>query len=202
MSESRYTPAYDNKIYQKFSKKTIQNKIKNKIALCQDLGIPYDKKVPLFCITYPLTDKNNLAILQEIMAGILEQPIQLAMTGIGTEKYQKYFTELGTKYPHKIIILPDNDENKRKIYAAGDGILVLSDTMECLRECKQAIQYGAVPITPPNDLVQDYNPNMESGNAFIYSKGNSWSLFATLIRALENYRFPFDWKNIQVEGME
>lgn len=202
MTESRYTPAYDNKIYQKFSKKTIQNKIKNKIALCQDLELPYDKKVPLFCITFPLTDKNNLALLQNIMSGVMEQPIQLILTGIGTEKYQKFFTDLSAEHPHQIIILPDNDENRHKIYAASDATLILSDTSECLRECKQAMQYGVTPVTPANELVEDYNPNLENGNAFVYTKGSPWSLFATIIRALENYRFPFDWKNIQANGME
>lgn len=199
---SRYTPAYDNKIYQKFSKKTIQNKIKNKIALYQDLEIPYEKNVPLFCITFPLTDKNRLDLVQEVIMGILEQPIQIILSGIGTEKYQKFFTELSAKNSRKIIILPDDDENKRKIYAASDGILISGETEECLKECRQAMQYGAIPISPSLDFLENYNPNLEKGNAFVYQKGSPWSFFAGIIRALENYRFPFDWRNIQVNGME
>ena len=34
------TPSYDNKIYQKYSKKTVQNKEKNKNAFCQDHDLP------------------------------------------------------------------------------------------------------------------------------------------------------------------
>lgn len=202
MSEALTTPAYDNKIYQKYSKKTIQNKLKNKIALCQDLEIPYEKKVPLFCITFPLTDKNDLGLLESAMPGILGQPVQLVLTGIGTEKYQRLFTELSNKNPQKIIILPNTEENKRRIYAGSDGMLMTGDTTECLKECKQAMQYGVVPIATPSELVQDYDPNLEKGNAFVYEKGSVWSFFAAMIRALENYRFPYDWRNIQVNGME
>src|SRR3989338_7843271 len=116
MIDSKLTPAYDNNIYQKYSKKTIQNKEKNKIAFLQDMDLPYNKKIPLFAITYPLTDKNNVSLLADIMNGLLEQAVQIAVNGIGTEKFQKFFTEIAEKPPKKIIILPDSAENKRKIY--------------------------------------------------------------------------------------
>ena len=104
------TPAYDNKIYQKYSKKMIQNKEKNKIAFCQDFGLSYDKKIPLICITYPLTEKNNISIIQDVMNGLIEQPVQIVLMGIGTPKYQQYFTELSEKNQKQIVIVPDNDE--------------------------------------------------------------------------------------------
>ncbi|MFH1012523.1 MAG: hypothetical protein V1760_02140, partial [Candidatus Peregrinibacteria bacterium] len=102
MADAKFSPAYDNKIYQKYSKKTIQNKEKNKIAFLQDLDLPYDKKIPLVAVTYPLTDKNNVAMIQDVMNGILEQSVQLVVSGIGTEKFQKYFTDLAEKYPKRV----------------------------------------------------------------------------------------------------
>jgi glycogen synthase len=202
MAYQTITPAYDNKIYQKYSKKMIQNKEKNKIAFCQDFGLPYDKKIPLLCITYPLTEKNNLEIVQDVMNGVLEQTIQIVVTGIGTEKYQKYLEELSEKNSKKIVIIPDSEENKRKIYAASDISLISGDSNECIKEAKNAMKYGTIPIIPEQDFVEDYDPVQEKGNAFAYKKGSPWSFFATLIRALENFRFPYDWKNIQVNAME
>ncbi|MBU0578086.1 hypothetical protein KJ742_04735 [Patescibacteria group bacterium] len=195
------TPAYDNKIYQKYSKKMIQNKEKNKIAFCQDFDLPYDKKIPLLCITYPLADNNNINIIQDVMNGILEQPVEIVLMGIGTEKYQKYFTDLSEKNPKQISIIPDNDENKRKVYAASNIILIPADSNECLKEAQNAMQYGVVPVISDQDFVSNYDPVQENGNAFVYSKGSPWSFFATLVRALENFRFPYDWKNIQVSAM-
>lgn len=195
------TPAYDNKIYQKYSKKMIQNKEKNKIAFCQDFELPYDKKIPLLCITYPLTDKNNINIIQDVMNGILEQPVQIVLMGIGTEKYQNYFTELAEKFPKQISIIPDDDENRRKVYAASNIALIPSESNECNKEAENAMNYGVVPVISNQDFVENYNPVQESGNAFVYSKGSPWSFFATLIRALENFKFPYDWKNISVNAM-
>lgn len=201
MALQTITPAYDNKIYQKYSKKMIQNKEKNKIAFCQDFGLPYDKKIPLVCITYPLTEKNNLDILQDVLNGILEQAVEIVITGIGTKKYQDYFTELAEKNPHKLTIVADTEDNRRKIYAASDMILVTGESKECSDEVKKVMNYGVVPVAPEMEGLEDYSPTQERGNAFVYKKASPWSFFATFIRAYENFRFPYDWKNIQVAAM-
>ena len=195
------TPAYDNKIYQKYSKNSLQGKEKNKISFCQDFGLKYDKKVPLLCLTFPLTEKNNLTMLQDVIGGLLEQEVTVALTGIGTEKFQDFFEKIAKDNPKKIAIVSDNDDNKRKLYAASDIYLCTCTGKECLEEMEAALSYGVVPISPPCDLVSDYDGAKESGNAFTYNEGSAWSFFASLIRALENFKFPYDWKTIQVNCM-
>lgn len=202
MPDSKLTPAYDNKIYQKYSRKTAQNKEKNKIAFLQDHGLPYDKRIPVVCVTCPLTDKNNVGMIGDVMNGLLEQAVEIVVRGIGTEKFQKYFTELAEKNPKKVTIIPDTDENLRNIYAAADMVLIPADTEECVEELKNAMAYGVVPVAPPLRGTEDYDPIQEKGNAFVYNKGSAWSLFASFARALENFRFPYDWKNIQMSAME
>jgi len=196
------TPAYDNKIYQKYSKKTIQNKGKNKIAFCQDFGLVYEKRVPILCITFQLTEKNNLEMLQDVMIGILEQNVQVVLMGIGNKKYQEYFTDLSNQNPEKISIIDENEENKRKVYASADIFLMLSDNNECIEEAKNAMKYGVVAIAPETEFTENYDAIQEKGNAFTYKKGSSWSFFATIIKSIENFKFPYDWKNIQIGAME
>lgn len=201
MPQDKFNPASDNIIYQKFTKKTIENKRKNKEAFCEEADLPFDKKVPLICVTYPLSDINNVGMLQDIMNGILEQPVQLVATKIGTSKYQKFFTDLSNENPQKIILVDNNEEEKRKIYAASDIMIVCSDSEECINEAKKAMNYGIVTIILPTDFTEDYNPNLEKGNAFVYLKNSPWNLFATFIRAIETFRFPYDWKNIAANAM-
>ena len=196
-----FAPIHDNKIYQKYSKKNLQNKEKNKIAFCQDFGLEYDKKTALLCLTFPLIEENNINILIDVMGGILEQNVAMVLTGVGIKKYQAFFTELAHKYPEKIIILSDNEINKRKIYAATDIFLATSKDKECMLEMETAMNYGVIPIAPPNNLAQDYDLEKEQGNAFIYKEKSPWSFFAGLIRALESFKFPYDWKTIQVTAM-
>lgn len=198
---STLTPAYDNKIYQKYSKKMLQNKEKNKIAFCQDFGLNYNKKTPLLCLTFPLTEKNNLDMLEDVIQGILEQDVVLAVTGIGTKKYQNFFNELAKEDPKRVAIVSDNDGNKRKIYAASDIYLATATTEECKEEIEKAMNYGVIPICPENELVTNYDGAKEEGDAFVFDGKSPWSLFASLIRAMENFKFPYDWKAIQVSAM-
>ena len=197
------TPVKDNKIYQKYNKKTIQNKAKNKAAFCQEFGLKSDKKIPLLAITFPLTEENNVGLLKEVMPGVLEQGPALAITGIGTKKYQDFFTNIAKKHPQQIVILDDNDESKRKIYSAADIFLCPSKESACLDEAADAMNYGVVPIAPCEEgKLVNYNGIKEQGNAFVYNKKSAWSFFAALVRALENFNFPYDWRAIQVSAME
>lgn len=198
---STLTPAYDNKIYQKYSRKNLQNKEKNKIAFCQDFGLEYNKKTPLLCLTYPLTEKNNLDMLEDVIQGILEQDVVVAVTGIGTEKYQNLFNELAKEHSKRVVIVSDNDGNKRKIYSASDIFLATAATEECKEEIEKAMNYGVVPICPENELVTNYDGAKEEGDAFIYKEKSPWNFFAALIRAIENFKFPYDWKAIQQTAM-
>lgn len=190
-------PAHDSKIYQKYNKKSLQNKEKNKLSFCQDFGLNNRKKSLLICLTYPLTQESHIDTLVEIMEGVMELKINLVVTGIGTKKYQDFFSRLAQKYPQQVIIVENNEINKEKIYAASDIFLATSCEKDCLVEMEKAMAHGVVPVTPSNPLVVDYDGAKEEGNAFLYKEKNYWSLFAALVRALENYKFPYDWKTIQ-----
>ena len=196
------TPAYDNKIYQKFSKKTIQNKKENKILFCEEFELTYDKRTPILCITFELIEENNIQILQNIMDGILEQNIQLVLLGIGNKKYQEYFTKLMQKNSDKITVVENNEINKRKVYSGSDMFLMLNDNKECKEEATNAMRYGVVPIAIESEFTENYDAIKESGNSFIYKKESPWSLFATIIKSMENFKFPYDWKNIQTSAMD
>ena len=50
--------------------------------------------------------------------------------------------------------------------------------------------------------LKNYDPNQEQGDAFIFEKQNVWHAFGGIVRALETFRFPFDWRTIQRHGME
>jgi starch synthase len=60
---------------------------------------------------------------------------------------------------------------------------------------------GVIPISMNRPGIKDYNPNKETGNGFVYKKEDSWSIFAALVRAVETFKFPYDWKHIVRQGI-
>lgn len=56
------------------------------------------------------------------------------------------------------------------------------------------------PILPEKNhmktLLKEFNPMKNEGNSYFYTINNSWSIFYSIIRYLENYKFTFDNKNL------
>lgn len=73
-------------------------------------------------------------------------------------------------------------------------VILLNENFD---KVKEAWENGVVPITQKLDSsILDYNPNTESGNAFVFQNANQWEIYAAVVRALETYKFPYDWKFI------
>ena len=62
------------------------------------------------------------------------------------------------------------------------------------------LEKGVVPIIHKKNtlssLLKDFNPIKWEGNAFLYEENNKWSVYAALVKYLENYKFPYDNKNL------
>lgn len=59
---------------------------------------------------------------------------------------------------------------------------------------------GITPIIPSNNhlwnILKEFDPLTSEGNAYIYKENNQWSLYYSVIRYLENYKFPYDNRNL------
>ncbi|MDD3896709.1 MAG: hypothetical protein PHU04_02585 [Candidatus Peribacteraceae bacterium] len=195
------SPSYDNKIERKYSVKTLEHKAENKLALQKELGWPPEKRMPLICIPTGMTETLGGQLLKDVLPGILTLGMEIIILGKGEDEYGALFTKLTKEKGHRIAILKDDDTQCRKMYAAADMALFLTDPTE-LPERTNCMHYGVVPIAPRTQSLQNYNPVQESGNAFLYDAPTKWHCFGALVRALETFNFPFDWRTIQRHCME
>lgn len=194
------TPETDTTIAVKYSAKAPDKKLKNKIALQKELGWPSEPKRPMVCLPAGMSDQLGGDMLKEILPGLLSLPIEILILGKGENSYGALFTELAEKHRHRVHIVAPKSEEVSKMYAAADMAIFLTDPTS-LPELATAMQYGAVPITPECRPLENYDPVQESGNAFTYEPGNGWLAFASLVRAVETYKLPFDWRTILKQCM-
>lgn len=97
--------------------------------------------------------------------------------------------------PHSIFI-PYSRGNRKNLLFAADMALSFP-----FNDVEEMLLNGTIPISPSRSEVQDYDPNHETGNSFIYKKEDYWCVFAALVRALETFKFPYDWNNIVRQGL-
>lgn len=195
--------AYDNKIYAKFSKNTIEKKAENKLEFCNEFGLKCKRRQMLLGIVLELSAKNNAKVLEKILPGLASLDICLAVRGVGSKEFQKIIGEFAEKNSEKITIVADEEDGLRKILAASDACFFFHSGVENEVLMQAALSYASLPIAPKSaqHIIEDYNPNQESGNGFLFNTNDSWSAFASVVRTYENFRFPYDWKNIQKSAL-
>jgi len=115
---------------------------------------------------------------------------------ITDETYKMHIKPLIDGLSHlDVEVIGEDYRDINKVISDSDVVVLLNADEKML---KLAWSQGVVPVTQafsPN--IKDYNPNTESGNAFIYQNIDKWEIFAAIVRALETYKFPYDWKFIK-----
>lgn len=60
--------------------------------------------------------------------------------------------------------------------------------------------FWVVPIISAENIIapelEEFNPMSTSGNSFIFAHNTQWDMFYALVKYLENYKFPYDNKNL------
>lgn len=195
------SPAYDNKIARKYSARTIEHKLENKLALQDAVGWIEEPKSPVICIPTGMNDDLGGELLTQVLPGLLELPVSIVIRGRGSKKYGEMFLELTKSHSHRVAIVGDDELSIRRLFAGSDMALFLADHDE-EGELENALRYGTIPISPQRSILENYNPVQESGNAFVFEAATPWQCFGSVVRAIETFKFPFDWRTIQRHAMD
>jgi hypothetical protein len=154
-----------------------------------------------------LSKKLSLSSKKPLLAMIVDRELPSA-----TEEKIKIFLEGASSLDLEIVILADSNMaffsgqkikilpysrvNRKNILEASDMALTFD-----FSDIEEMLIHGIVPISLTRNGIADYNPNEETGNSFIYKKEDPWHIFAAIVRAIETYKFPYDWKHIVRTGI-
>jgi starch synthase len=199
-------PAIDRYIHAHFDQNTLDKRVGNKRALQERAHLPVKPDVPLIAMISRLADQKGFDLIAQIIQPLMAQGIQLVVLGIGDQHYHEMFQNLAARYHKQVaIFLTFNTELAQSIYAGSDMFLMPSRFEPCGLGQLIAMRYGSVPIVHSvgglADTVQEYNPRTGQGNGFAFSNYDPWELFASIVRALEVYRFKDIWRTLQQRGM-
>ena len=183
-----------------------EDKVKNKIDLQKEVGLPQREDVPVVGMVSRLVSHKGLdlveAVLEEFVAN---NDVQVVVLGSGDWQYENYFKDLAGRYPDKvgarIGFIP---ALSRKIYAGSDIFLMPSKSEPCGLSQMIALRYGSIPIVRETgglkDSITDSGDGM--GNGFTFSNYNAHDMLHTMYRALEGYRNTEGWKILVKRALE
>lgn len=116
------------------------------------------------------------------------------------------FVNLSVSFVIEMNWLIESQNLGKNIVATGkitDIDLLGFDFLICDDEITNLKKYLEKWITPiiseKNQLkaiLKEFNPAKNEGNSYIYANENKWQIFYALVRYLENYKFPYDNRNL------
>ncbi len=170
---------------------SIENLISKKRNAKKELAkdFAFNHKKPLLAI---ILDKELTCGQEEVLQGLLQ-----GVSALDIEAVILADSNLDAiSFPHTII-LPYSQKSRKRLIEAADMALCFS-----FNDVEEMLLSGTVPISIKRNEVMNYDPNRETGNAFIAKEESTWGVFAALVRALETFSFPYDWTHILRQGLK
>jgi starch synthase len=201
-----FNPTTDATIATRYDIGSIEKKVENKLALQKEVGLPQDPAIPLIGLISRLYDQKGLDLIANVMWGLMRLNLQLVVLGAGDGRYEEMFRANARDNPWKVsATIGFKPVLAQHIYAGSDMFLMPSRFEPCGLGQLISLRYGTIPIVRATgglaDTIDDWDPVRQTGNGFVFTAYDHWDLFAQVVRALETFRQPALWKQLQVNAM-
>lgn len=182
-------------------------KVKNKLALQEELGLERNPNKMMIGVVSRLTGQKGFDLVNYVMDELCQDAIQLVVLGTGEEQFENSFRYFAWKYPDKVSAqIYYSDPMSHRIYASCDAFLMPSLFEPCGLSQLMSLRYGTVPIVRETgglrDTVEPYNEYQNTGTGFSFTNYNAHEMLGA-IRYAEQiyYDRRYDWDNIVERGM-
>ena len=203
-----WNPTTDDKIPAKYDLSSMDGKVKDKLALQKELGLPQNAQIPLIGFVSRLTYQKAPDLIAEAAHEIISMGAQFALLGTGEEHYKHLFRKLAEDYPDNVgTETTFDDPLARLIYAGSDMFLMPSRFEPCGLSQLISMRYGTIPVARRTgglvDTVHEYDPTTGKGTGFLFDDISSDALIWATGRAIDVYRNDKNvWNKMVFNAME
>lgn len=204
----KFNPESDNMISQNFSLKTLDKKIKNKLAFQEEMALEVSEDIPMVGMVTRLTGQKGIDLVVEAAEHILNMGAQLVILGTGDPYFEEQLRNLEYRRHDKMrSIIMFSNELSSKIYASSDIFLMPSKSEPCGLSQLIAMRYGSIPVVNRvgglRDTVEPFDPTRMTGYGFTFESYNVYDMLDAIKRALDVYNYDQKtWKHIMRNAMD
>ena len=207
MDTAIWNPATDTMIPKQFTSEDLSGKLECKKALCERFKLPFHENVPVIGIVSRLADQKGFDLLQEKMADLLDQNIQLVVLGTGEKRYEEFFTKTAKKHAKKLGVQIGFDEELAHLIEAGSDMFLMPSKYEpCGLNQMYSLQYGTLPIVRATgglaDTVVDLDEKPKTGNGFVFTAYSAEDMVKAVKRAVAAFQNKPVWTAAMQRAMQ
>jgi starch synthase len=190
-----------------YSVRSLGGKIKDKLELQKELGLPMAANVPMFGSVTRLADQKGLDIQIAALEEMLSTNMQFALLGSGAPVFEKAYQELAARYPTKVAARIGFDQGlSHRIEAGSDFYLMPSKFEPCGLNQMYSLRYGTIPIVRVtgglDDSVVDIAEDREHATGIKFEEYSARALAKAMRKALVLYGEPKLLRHYQRNAMK
>lgn len=203
-----YNPETDRFIQQTFTADTLDQRLANKIALQEEVGLEVNSGAFLIGLVSRLVEQKGIDLVIQVLERFMSYTdAQFIFLGTGDRYYETQLWQIASRYPGRMAAyLLYNDALSRRIYAGSDAFLMPSRFEPCGISQMLSLRYGCVPIVRRTgglvDTVSHHDPMNHAGTGYCFDRYEPLDLYTCMVRAWEGFRYKPQWREMQQRGMQ
>ncbi len=197
---SYFSPDHGGEIDFPFNKENVKSgKEKNKIAICEELGLDSSSDIPLLIMITRLASQKGVDLLLHISEELLSKRLQLVVLGTGDSDYEQALKHLESRHANFRALIKFDRIISKRLYASADMFLMPSKFEPCGLAQMICCSYATIPIVRAvgglYDTIIPYG--MEGSNGFNFSNYNAHDFLYAIERALDVYSDVEKWHELR-----
>lgn len=202
---AQWNPAADPHLAARYDADTLAEKLRNKHALQEEMGLATRADCPLFGVVSRLSGQKGLDLLLACADALVQLPAQLVVLGSGDAVLENALRALAVRHPEQVAVRIGFDEGLAHRIEAGIDIFLMPSRFEpCGLNQMYSLRYGTPPIVRATgglaDTVIDASDKTH-GNGFVFARAEPAELLVAIRRAADLWPRPRLWRQLQKNGM-
>jgi starch synthase len=204
----RWNPATDTALAANFDSHNLSTRQTNKMALANELGLPFDPSIPLLAMITRMDYQKGIDLALDALRLLAEEKWQVIFLGTGSRQLEEATRQLEQVFPDRVrAIIRFDTQLSHRIYGGADAMLIPSRYEPCGLVQMIAMRYGCVPVVRATgglcDTVQEKRTIEGSHkNGFVFEIASPQEMAETIRRVLSTYSNHPAWQVIQQHGMQ
>ena len=189
---AEFDPATDPRIPFHFDAEHPEDKIKDKAALLEELGLEVSVDTPVVAMVTRMTRQKGFDLVLQGLDELMSRDVAFVLLGTGDHDYENAMRYYENRYKGRLCAYIGYSEDiARKIYAGADFLLMPSAFEPCGLSQMIAQRYGTLPIVHEvgglRDTVTPYNRDTGEGDGFSFYDYNTGTMLGVISYALSVY---------------
>ena len=201
-----WNPASDHLLPARYDEKRLRGKQVCRDALLKELKLASGPRGPVFGMVTRVVQEKGFEILVPLLDRLLWDDVRLITLGEGDPAYETSLAVAARKFPTRFGYQKDYDAKLAHLIEAGMDISLIPSRFEPAGlSAMYNLKYGALPVARAtggiHEIIEDYDPNSDSGYGFLCYEYSSEAFWDATKRARQTFCDRNLWTKLMKRAM-